>query len=91
MKYFPKEHRGTLNGIIGIFSVFGVVCVMIVGGYLFDAWDRSGPFILYDAMLGFSILWILWIYVFRIRNTKFDDYKDDAIMSKNLKQNVELF
>ena len=89
IRYFPSEHRGTLNGIVGIFAVCGAAIVMILGGYLFDRWNRSGPFILYDCLLIMSTIWLFIIYATKIKNTKFDEMDDKtSALKANMDQEI---
>jgi MFS family permease len=90
IRYFPREHRGTLNGIVGVFGVLGVIGVMIAGGYLFDTWHRSGPFVLYDGMVIFSIIAVMYLYLVKIRHTKYyDSGNTSAMRSTSVGDTVE--
>ncbi len=60
-KYAPKEVRGSVIGFFGFCGALGIMTAFAVGGYLFDAWRESGPFLLFGifgtivAIFGFAI------------------------------------
>mmetsp|Transcript_20330 Transcript_20330/g.17609 ORF Transcript_20330/g.17609 Transcript_20330/m.17609 type:complete len:93 (+) Transcript_20330:551-829(+) len=59
-RHYSPSHRGVLMGISAIFGVAGVVTVMVIGGYLFDSWDRNGPFNLYFILILITLGMVLY-------------------------------
>ena len=45
----PLEKRGSVIGVFGFCGAFGILIATLVGGQLFDAWMRAGPFVLVGA------------------------------------------
>ncbi|WNC72208.1 MFS transporter [Thalassotalea psychrophila] len=41
----PTENRGAVIGIFNLSGAIGILVSSIVGGYLFDHWHNSGPFV----------------------------------------------
>jgi MFS family permease len=46
-KYAPKEVRGSVIGFFGFCGALGIMTAFGIGGYLFDHWRESGPFLLF--------------------------------------------
>lgn len=46
-KYAPKEVRGSVIGFFGLCGALGIMTAFAVGGYLFDHWTESAPFLLF--------------------------------------------
>lgn len=42
----PKDGRGAVIGVFGVCGAIGILIAAKVGGYLFDAWRPSAPFII---------------------------------------------
>jgi len=59
-KYAETNHRGYITGIANFFSVIGIFCCAVVGGWLFDAWNDTAPFSLFGmfSFVGLTILLI---------------------------------
>jgi MFS family permease len=45
----PLEKRGSVIGVFGFCGALGILIATLVGGQLFDAWMRAGPFVLVGA------------------------------------------
>jgi predicted MFS family arabinose efflux permease len=45
-KNLPKDIRGTLNSAYSFFGNVGLLIFTKIGGYIFDNWGASSPFIL---------------------------------------------
>ncbi|WP_169713884.1 MFS transporter [Oceanicoccus sagamiensis] len=41
----PKEIRGSVVGLFNFCGSFGILCISLVGGYVYDAWRPGAPFI----------------------------------------------
>ena len=41
----PQEKRGAVIGIFNLCGAIGILVSSVVGGYLYDHWDHSGPFV----------------------------------------------
>ncbi len=46
-KYAPKNIRGSVIGFFGFCGALGIMTAFGVGGYLFDHWRESAPFLLF--------------------------------------------
>lgn len=46
-KFAPKEVRGSVIGFFGFCGALGIMTAFGVGGYLFDNWTESAPFIMF--------------------------------------------
>jgi len=61
IKHFPKELRGMLSSLLSVIGIAGYLFLSTVGGYLFDNWGRSAPFLVFASMLTAALLGILYI------------------------------
>jgi len=52
----PKDGRGAVIGVFGVCGSVGILFVGKLGGYLFDAWQPSAPFILMGIANGVLLL-----------------------------------
>ena len=41
----PAKNRGAVIGIFNLSGAVGILISSLIGGYLFDHWDQSGPFV----------------------------------------------
>jgi MFS family permease len=62
----PKELRGAVIGFFNICGGIGIMVASMVGGYLFDLWDPTGPFVLFGLL---SIVIFFWAMVLKSRQT----------------------
>ncbi len=62
-KYAPKEVRGSVIGFFGFCGAIGIMTAFGVGGYLFDNWKESAPFLLFGV---FGV--VVAVYGLAIRN-----------------------
>ena len=46
-KFAPKEIRGSVIGFFGFCGAIGIMTAFGIGGYLFDHWTESAPFLLF--------------------------------------------
>ena len=58
----PAEHRGRIVGVFTFFGALGILTGSAAGGFLFDAWHPSGPFV----FMGFVNLGV-FVWAWRIR------------------------
>ncbi|TPX35549.1 hypothetical protein SmJEL517_g02060 [Synchytrium microbalum] len=42
----PRESRGSVAGFSSLFGAFGILATTQIGGWLFDEWSSTGPFLL---------------------------------------------
>ena len=56
----PKQHRGAVIGVFGLFGALGILAAAKMGGYLFDTWMRAGAFV----MMGIANAVLLCIALF---------------------------
>jgi MFS family permease len=64
--YFPQEKRGILLGVMGAFGYIGYMILAVGGGYLFDVWKRTAPFIINVVFLVICVIGVFVIYKKRI-------------------------
>jgi len=41
----PEQNRGAVIGIFNLCGAIGILVSSVAGGYLYDHWDQSGPFV----------------------------------------------
>ena len=46
-KFAPKEVRGSVIGFFGLCGAIGIMTAFGIGGYVFDHWKESAPFLLF--------------------------------------------
>jgi MFS family permease len=46
----PEHLRGSVSGFFGMCGALGILCASLLGGYLFDVWRPSGPFVLFGLV-----------------------------------------
>ncbi|MGA0735453.1 MAG: MFS transporter, partial [Steroidobacteraceae bacterium] len=58
----PRDVRGAVFGLAGIFASFGILFTTAVGGWLYDLIDRSAPFFLIGTVnLGVKIFGMMFL------------------------------
>jgi MFS family permease len=60
----PDRLRGSVVGIFTLTGAIGILIASVVGGYLFDNWLHSGPFVFFG---GISALVFIWAMILRSR------------------------
>ena len=55
----PEDVRGAVVSFFNMCGALGIMVASIVGGYLFDAWRPTGPFVLFA---GFAFLVLCWAW-----------------------------
>ena len=63
----PESHRGAVIGFFTLSGAVGILVASVVGGYLFDAWRASGPFVFFG---GVALLVLIWAIVLENRTAK---------------------
>lgn len=46
----PEHLRGSVSGFFGMCGAMGILSASVLGGYLFDVWRPSGPFVLFGII-----------------------------------------
>jgi MFS family permease len=57
----PEKIRGSVIGFFNIAGAFGIMFASIVGGYLFDEWRESGPFVIFGIAALLVFIWAMLI------------------------------
>ncbi len=60
-KFAPKEVRGSVIGFFGLCGALGIMTAFAVGGYLFDNWTESAPFLMFGVFGVFVAIFGLMI------------------------------
>ncbi len=55
----PAARRGAIIGFFGLMGAAGIMFCSFIGGWLFDAWGSSGPFVLLAVLNGVVGVWAL--------------------------------
>ncbi|MEC9375044.1 MAG: MFS transporter [Pseudomonadota bacterium] len=58
----PAKERGSVIGAFGFCGAAGIMIASAIGGWLFDTWLRSGPFILVGSANLFILITCFWVY-----------------------------
>ena len=59
----PLRGRGAVIGVFTLCGSLGIFAAAAIGGYLFDAWRPSAPYIIMGAMSGVLFVAALYVYV----------------------------
>jgi len=57
----PAAQRGSIIGAFGFAGAVGIMVCSYAGGFLFDAWNSCGPFVLLAALNGVVGVWALLV------------------------------
>ncbi len=63
----PDRLRGSVVGLFTLSGAVGILIASIVGGYLFDHWLKTGPFVFFGFI---SALVFVWALALRFRSTE---------------------
>ena len=63
----PDRLRGSVVGLFTLTGAVGILIASVVGGYLFDNWLKTGPFVFFGAI---SAMVCLWAISLRLREKK---------------------
>ena len=55
----PSKIRGAVIGLFNLSGAIGILVAAKFGGYLFDHWRESGPFILFGLLALVVTLWAI--------------------------------
>ena len=55
----PDRLRGSVVGVFTLTGAIGILVASVVGGYLFDHWLKTGPFVFFGFISGLVMLWAL--------------------------------
>lgn len=55
----PERLRGSVVGLFTLSGAVGILIASVVGGYLFDHWLRTGPFVFFGFISALVMLWAL--------------------------------
>ncbi|MDC3332723.1 MFS transporter [bacterium] len=66
----PQLLRGRIVGFFSLSGAFGIMIGTAVGGFLFDQWDKSGPYVFMGVV---NLLVFIWALSIRRRELKQDD------------------
>ena len=65
----PTRIRGSVIGIFNLTGAIGILVASKVGGWLFDNWQASGPFVFFGF---FALVVLIWALLVRRRVTPLD-------------------
>lgn len=60
----PESHRGAVIGFFTLSGAVGILVASVAGGYLFDTWRASGPFVFFS---GVALLVLIWAIILERR------------------------
>jgi MFS family permease len=60
----PDRLRGSVVGVFTLTGAVGILIASVVGGYLFDHWMKTGPFVFFGMI---SLLVMIWALLLRTR------------------------
>ncbi|GAA5525444.1 magnetosome protein MamZ [Microbulbifer aestuariivivens] len=55
----PEAHRGAVIGFFTLSGAVGILVASVIGGYLFDVWRPSGPFVFFSIVATLVLLWAI--------------------------------
>jgi MFS family permease len=64
-EHAPDRLRGSVVGVFTLTGAIGILIASVVGGYLFDHWLKSGPFVFF-GLISFAVL--IWALLLRRRD-----------------------
>lgn len=67
-KQAPSRVRGAVGGTVGFFGSIGILFCSKMGGYLYDEWDPTGPFLLFSCFNCFLLIVGVIVYIYTRRN-----------------------
>jgi MFS family permease len=53
----PRAIRGSVIGVFGLCGALGILTAFSAGGYLFDHWRESAPFLLFGIFGAIVVVW----------------------------------
>lgn len=55
----PDRLRGSVIGVFTLTGAVGILIASVVGGYLFDNWLKTGPFVFFGIISALVMIWAL--------------------------------
>jgi MFS family permease len=55
----PDRLRGSVVGVFTLTGAVGILIASVVGGYLFDHWLKTGPFVFFGIISALVMIWAL--------------------------------
>jgi MFS family permease len=55
----PDRLRGSVVGFFTLSGAVGILIASVVGGYLFDHWMKTGPFVFFGVLSALVMVWAL--------------------------------
>ena len=55
----PNRLRGSVVGVFTLTGALGILIASVAGGYLFDHWLKTGPFVFFGIIAGLVLIWAL--------------------------------
>lgn len=55
----PEKLRGSVVGLFTLSGAVGILIASVVGGYLFDHWQKTGPFVFFGFIATLVLIWAL--------------------------------
>ena len=55
----PDRIRGSVVGVFTLTGAVGILIASVVGGYLFDLWTMTGPFVFFGIIASLVMIWAL--------------------------------
>ena len=55
----PDRLRGSVVGVFTLTGAIGILIASVVGGYLFDHWMKTGPFVFFGVISALVLIWAL--------------------------------
>jgi len=55
----PDRLRGSVVGVFTLTGAIGILIASVVGGYLFDHWMKTGPFVFFGVIAALVLVWSL--------------------------------
>ena len=57
----PDRLRGSVVGVFTLTGAVGILVASVVGGYLFDHWLKTGPFVFFGLISAFVLVWAVFL------------------------------
>lgn len=61
-EHAPDRLRGSVVGVFTLTGAIGILIASVVGGYLFDHWLKSGPFVFFGLISFVVLMWALVVW-----------------------------
>lgn len=58
----PDRLRGSVVGLFTLCGAVGILVASVVGGYLFDHWMKTGPFVFFGGISALVLVWTLVLH-----------------------------